>query len=237
MDLYGRRFSRNSQHLRAAPLFSALDDRKMNSLAARANLVKVRPGDFLFSEGEPCAGLYLVISGAARIFKTAANGREQVLAIEGPGGSIAELPVFDGAPYPASAAAVQPSDLVFISRRVFQAICLENPEVSLKVLKVVGARLRRLVGIIEELSFTTVRHRLSSWLLKQAKAEGRATERGTVFTLSASHQELASQIGTVRELVSRNMARLQALAFIETNGREVTVLDRAGLEADLNSVV
>ena len=209
--------------LRAAALFSALDDNEMNSLGARAILRKYSAGDFLFSEGEPCSGLFIVVTGSVRIFKTSANGREQVLAVEGPGGSVAELPVFDGGAYPASAAAVQQSELVFVSRNDFRAICLEHPEVSLKVLQVVGARLRRLVGIIEELSFTTVRDRLSSWLMRQAKAEGRNTERGRVFTLNASHQELASQIGTVRELVSRNMALLQAQGFIETNGREITI--------------
>ena len=210
--------------LRAAPLFSALDEQERGSLAKRAVLRKYAAGDFLFSEGEPCQGLFIVVSGAVRIFKTSAQGREQVLAFEGPGSSIAELPVFDGGPYPASAAAVQNSELVFLSRADFRAICLENPEVSLKVLQVVGARLRRLVGIIEELSFTTVRDRLGSWLMRQAKAEGRPTPRGVAFTLNASHQELASQIGTVRELVSRNMAMLQSQGFIEINGREITIL-------------
>ena len=105
------------------------------------------------------------------------------------------------------------------------------------MLQVVGARLRRLVGIIEELSFTTVRHRLISWLIRQAKAEGQTSGRGVTFSLNASHQELASQIGTVRELVSRNLARLQAQSFIEMNGREITILDQEGLEADLASIV
>jgi CRP-like cAMP-binding protein len=210
--------------LRATPLFSALDERELGSLASRAVLRNFAAGDYLFSEGEPCAGLYIVVRGSVRIFKTSQGGREQVLSMEGPGGSIAELPVFDGGAYPASAAAMMPSELVFVSRQDFRAICLENPEVSLKVLQVVGMRLRRLVGIIEELSFTTVRDRLSAWLMRQAKADGRQSPRGMVFTLSASHQELASQIGTVRELVSRNISLLQAQGFIEINGREITVL-------------
>src|SRR5437763_482013 len=104
------------------------------------------------------------------------------------------------------------------TRHDLRAICLEKPEVSLKMLAVIGARLRRLVGIIEELSFTTVRHRLISWLLRQAGVEGHPGGRGVVFSLNASHQELAAQIGTVRELVSRNLARLQAQSFIEVNG-------------------
>jgi CRP/FNR family transcriptional regulator, cyclic AMP receptor protein len=223
--------------LKAVALFAPLDDSEIAFLSARARVRSYAPSELLFSEGEPCSGLYVVASGRVRIFKASASGREHVLAIEGPGSSIAELPVFDGGNYPASAAAADPSELVFLSRQDFRAMCLEHPEVALKVLQVVGSRLRRLVGIIEELSFTTVRHRLISWLLREAKTEGRATDRGPVFPLRVNHQELAAQIGTVRELVSRNIARLQAQGFIEMNGREITVIDLPGLEADLASVV
>ena len=155
--------------LRAAPLFNSLDSLELTSLSSRATLRRYSAGEMLFSEGEPCSGLFLVLSGRIRIFKISHSGREQVLAIEGSGASIAELPVFDGGAYPASAMAVEPSDLVFVSRDDFRTVCLENPDLSLKVLQVVGSRLRRLVGIIEELSFTTLRHRLISWLLMEAK--------------------------------------------------------------------
>ncbi len=225
---------RVSAILKGAPLFAALTDAEIESLAARAVMRSYSAGETLFSEGDPCAGLYLIVSGRVRIYKESSSGREQVLAIEGPGTSIAELPVFDGGNYPASAAALQTTDLLFVSRKDFRNVCLEHPEVALKVLQVVGGRLRRLVGIIEELSFTTVRHRLISWLLRQERTQG---DRGPVVLLSASQQELASQIGTVRELVSRNLTRLQAQGFISVSGREVTILDEAGLEADLSSTV
>jgi CRP-like cAMP-binding protein len=145
--------------------------------------------------------------------------------------------VFDGGPYPASVSAVDDAQVVFVSRKDFRACCLDHPELSLKVLQVVGARLRRLVGIIEELSFTTLRHRLIAWLLREAEAHGRATPEGTVFELGMTHQELAAHIGTVRELVSRNLARLQAQDLIQVQGREIIIRDRENLEADLASAV
>ncbi len=223
--------------LKSAALFAPLDDREIEALASRALIRPYAPGELLFSEGDPCAGLFVVSTGRVRIFKMSVSGREHVLAIEGPGSSIAELPLFDGGNYPASASALDQSDVVFVSRSDFRALCLDHPEVTLKVLQVVGGRLRRLVGIIEELSFTTVRHRLISWLLREAKAQGRSTNRGVAFSLGASHQELAAHIGTVRELVSRNLSRLQAQGLIEINGRELTILDPAGLEADLAAVI
>lgn len=222
-----------SSILKGTPLFAALTDAELEALAARTAVRSYASGELLFSEGDPCAGLFLIASGRIRIYKGSASGREQVLTVEGPGGSIAELPVFDGEAYPASAAALETSELLFVSRKDFRSVCMEHTEVALKVLQVVGARLRRLVGIIEELSFSTVRSRLISWLLRHAEAEGRLGERGAVLLLSVGHQEIASQIGTVRELVSRNLARLQAEGFISVNGREVTILDRAGLQADL----
>jgi CRP-like cAMP-binding protein len=216
-------------------LLAGLSQPELHLLAARAVRKPFRAGELLFSEGEPCNGLHIIAQGKVRIFKTSANGREQVLAVNAPGESIAELPVFDGGPYPASAAALGDTEIAFISRRDFHAYCLEHPEVSLKVLSVVGARLRRLVGIIEELSFTTIRQRLVSMLMRLADTEGRKTDRGIELQLPATHQELAHQLGTVRELVSRNLMRLQAEGLLEVDARQIVVKDRNGLAALLES--
>lgn len=216
-------------------IFSDLTENELNFLAQRAVPRNYSAGQSVFSEGEPCSGLYVVESGQVRIFKSSANGREQVLSIDGPGSSIAELPVFDGGNYPASVTAIDEATLLFVSKQDFQALCLAHPQVALKVLRVVGSRLRRLVGIIEELSFTTVRHRLASFLLRLAHKEGKRTGAVIEITLPASNQELASQIGTVRELVSRNLSRLQAEGILQIDGRTVTISNLKALEAETES--
>lgn len=225
----------HGQTLSKVQIFSGLTESELGFLAQRTRPHSYSPGELVFGEGEPCSGLYVVESGNIRIFKSSPGGREQVLSIDGPGSSIAELPVFDGGNYPASAAAIDNATLLFVSKQDFQALCLAHPQVGLKVLRVVGGRLRRLVGIIEELSFTTVRHRLASLLLRLAKKEGRHTSQGTEITLPVSNQELASQIGTVRELVSRNLSRLQAEGILTIDGRTVTILDAKALESELQS--
>ena len=174
---------RAMESLRKVPLFADLTERELELLAARAYPRGYQPGEIIFSEGDPCEGLYVVAAGSVKIFNTSASGREQVLHIERAGHSLAELPVFDGGPYPASTAAIDRCTLLFISKKEFRALCLERPEVSLKVLKSVSARLRTLVAMIEELSFTTVRQRLISWLLQEARNTGQATPQGTEFTL------------------------------------------------------
>jgi CRP/FNR family transcriptional regulator, cyclic AMP receptor protein len=223
----------HSKTLAKVAIFSGLTETELNFLTQRTVPRHFAPAEIVFSEGEPCSGLYVVEAGHVRIFKSSANGREQVLSIDGPGSSVAELPVFDGGNYPASVAAIDEVTLLFVSKQDFQALCLTHPQVALKVLRVVGARLRRLVGIIEELSFTTVRHRLASFLLRTAQKEGKRTAEGTEITLPSSNQELASQIGTVRELVSRNLSRFQSEKLIQVDGRTVTIPDLKALEAEL----
>ncbi|HSU33647.1 MAG TPA: Crp/Fnr family transcriptional regulator [Bryobacteraceae bacterium] len=218
--------------LRRVPLFAALTEEELSALAAGVKSRTYEANQLLFSEGEPCEGLSVVVSGRIRIFKLSPNGREQVLSVSGPDSSIAELPIFDGGGYPASAVAVESSEVLFVSRKHFRSFCLEHPEVLFKVLEVVGGRLRRLVGIIEELSFTTVRQRLAAYLLKKAEAEGRPMGRGVAFAMDGSHQEIAAEIGTVRELVSRNLARFHSQGLIETRGREMTITDVEGLAAE-----
>jgi len=222
-----------SQVLAKAPLLADLSPDELQLLAARTVRKQFVSGELLFSEGEPCNGLHIIARGKVRIFKTSVNGREQVLALNGPGDTIAELPVFDGGPYPASASATEDAEVAFISRRDFHAYCLEHPEVALKVLAQVGARLRRLVGIIEELSFTTIRQRLIAMLVKLAQSEGKKTDQGIEFQLPSTHQELASQLGTVRELISRNLMRLQAEGLLDVDARHIVVRDMKGLSARL----
>lgn len=220
--------------LRRVQIFNGLTATELQFLAERAVPRNYSKGELLFTEGDPCTGLFVIESGRVRIFKSSPNGREQILAVEGPGSSIAELPLFDGGNYPASTAAMENARIYFISKQDFHSLCLVHPQVPLKVLKVVGARLRKLVGIIEELSFTTVRSRLISVLIRLAKA-GKKTPAGIEIQLPPSNQELASEIGTVRELVSRNLSRLQAEELIQMDGKTVTIPDLKQLQAELES--
>jgi CRP/FNR family transcriptional regulator, cyclic AMP receptor protein len=220
--------------LRRVQIFNGLTATELHFLAERAVPRNYSKGELLFTEGDPCTGLFVIESGRVRIFKSSPNGREQILAVEGPGSSIAELPLFDGGNYPASTAAMEDARIYFISKQDFHSLCLVHPQVPLKVLKVVGARLRKLVGIIEELSFTTVRSRLISVLIRLAKA-GNKTPAGVEIQLPPSNQELASEIGTVRELVSRNLSRLQAEDLIQMDGKAVTIPNLNRLQAELES--
>lgn len=209
--------------IKRIPLFADLSAAELDFLLARAIVMHRGPGERIFTEGDACEGLYVIESGRVKIFRTSPNGREQILALEGSGCSIAELPVFDGGDYPASASALTECTLLQIRKSDFQALCLEHSEVALKVLKVVSGRLRTMVTLINELSFQTVRHRLAALLLRLAEEAQAGPQDGAVFALPFTNQELAAQIGTVRELVSRNLGRLQELGIIEIEGKRIRV--------------
>lgn len=241
--------------LKSVQLFAGLDERQIAKLAQYAVPRRARPGELIFVEGDDCEGLYVVFSGAVKIFKQSVQGREQVLTVERTGAVVAELPVFDDGPYPASCKPIEPSVLLFISKRDFRRSCQEDPELALKVLASVGRRLRRLVTIIEELSFLTVRSRLAALLLDMArsekgslpaetpKAKGSAATAEAAeparkvapplrVTLKLTQQEIASRIGTVRELVSRNLSRLQAEGIIRIDGHLLVIEDLERLEEE-----
>jgi CRP-like cAMP-binding protein len=221
--------------LRKTPLFAGLTEDEMRALRRRVSSKQYNRGEILFSEGDACRGLFIVGSGKVRIFKLSASGREQILSIEGPGSSFAELPVFDGGNYPASAAPTEEAEVLFISRKDFQDFCREHPEVALKVIAVVGSRLRRLVGIIEDLSFTTVRQRLIALILRLVQTSAIRSSEGVRVELTKSQQDLAAELGTVRELISRNLGRLQAEGYLDVNGRNIIVKDLNGLKREQES--
>jgi CRP/FNR family cyclic AMP-dependent transcriptional regulator len=108
---------RVSEILRRVPIFNGLTETEFQFLAERAVPRDYHKGEILFTEGDPCTGLFVIESGHVRIFKNSPNGREQILTIEGPGSSVAELPLFDGGTYPASSAAVADARIYFISKQ------------------------------------------------------------------------------------------------------------------------
>ena len=150
-----------------------------------------------------------------------------MLGIESAPSSVAELPLFDGGPYPASVRALAPLIALFINKNDFQKVCRQYPDVALKVLAVVGRRLRHLVGLVEAMTFGSVTQRLARLLLDASKHAG-----SDIFDLPMTHQELASRLGTVREVVSRNLTRFRAEGLISVQDHQVQILNRPGLERE-----
>ncbi len=209
------------------PLFASLSPPELEALAQRTLERRFVPGEVLFHEGDPCGAFYVLGKGRVKIFKTSSSGREIMLAVESAPSSVAEVPLFDGGPYPATVSAVDNVVSYLISPHDFRQICRQHPEVALKLLAVVGGRLRQLVGIVEAVSFGSVRQRLARALLDFAQQAGEPS-----YPIPATHQELASRLGTVREVVSRNLSRFQAEGFLRIDKKAFHILDSEALEAE-----
>ncbi len=208
-------------------LFAGLSRREIDVLASHAVEKRYQPGEVLFGEGEPCEGLYLILEGSVKIYKTSSSGREIVLAVENAPSNVAEVPLFDGGPYPASVGALTRVRIALIHTDDFRRVCRQYPEVALKILAAAGRRLRQLVGVIEQVTFGSVRQRLAGLLLELGRQAASDT-----FRLTMTHQELAARLGTVREVVSRNISRFQAEKLIRVKGRNLRLLDPHGLRRE-----
>lgn len=206
--------------LRQIPLFSGFGEAALTRLAARTVGRTYPAGHLLFTTGEPCRGLYIVESGRVRIYRTSPAGREQVLHSEGPGRAVAELPLLDGGPYPASAVTDVESRILFVARDEFESLYRDNPDVAVAIVHEVGRRLRHLVHVTETLAFRDVSARLALFLADFAERSGQQTAHGTEIVLDRTHEELSFELGTARESVSRALKQLTQKGLIEPLARK-----------------
>ena len=200
--------------LHQLPIFADLDASAVDRLAARCVSRSVGEGHVLFNAGDACRGLYIVESGRVRIYRTSAEGKEQVLHIDGAGRAIAELPLFDGGAYPASAITIEPSRLVFLPRDDFEAVYRAHPDVAQAIIRALAKRLRHLVQVTETLAFHDVAARLAMLLAGYAERLGTTVDGGVELTLHRTQEELSLEIGTARESVSRAMRQLKRSGLI-----------------------
>jgi CRP/FNR family transcriptional regulator len=150
-----------------------------------------------------------------------------MLAIESAPSSVAEVPLFDGGNYPASVTALTDVTDFLLFKDDFARFCQAHPAVPLKVLALIGRRLRQLVGLVESVTFGSVRQRLARTLLEFRDQIGSDN-----FTLPVTHEELALRLGTVREVVSRNLSRFQAEGFLRVQRRDIAILKPEALAAE-----
>src|SRR5690242_8400955 len=204
--------------LRQLPIFSELDDVALQRLAERCVPRTVGAGHLLFATGEACRGLYIIERGRVRIFRVSPDGREQVLHVEGAGRPVAELPLFDGGPYPASAITMENTTLVFLPRSDFEYLYRTHPDIAQAVIRGLGKRLRHLVHVAETLAFRDVAARLAMLLADYAERSESRSDAGVELQLDRTQEELALEIGTARESVSRAMKQLRRKGLLESLG-------------------
>jgi CRP-like cAMP-binding protein len=214
-------------------LFGALPAEAQQELARAARERHLSHGQILFSAGEKATGLFVVVSGTLRAYRQTREGREQTIHVEGPGATLADVPVFDGGPYPSTVQAETEAVVLFVPQQTIRRVLTNNPGAALAALKLMAARLRKVSALAENLGLKDVAQRLAAMLIEEASTSAGELKDGAAFSLAA-HQSIAARLGSVREVITRQLHKLIDDGVISLRDHTVIVLDASELRARAN---
>lgn len=215
--------------LRSCRLFTGLPLPDLENIACATVVKSLAKEDYLFREGDPAAGFYVVQRGAVNVHRVTAGGKEQVIHVFRAGDSFAEVALATPTGYPADARALEPTQVLLVQKDDFLALLKRQPELALRMLGSMSSHLRVLVGQIEDLTAKDVETRLANWLVK--RCPNPKAESPVKIELTVAKGVLAAELGTVSETFSRTLAKFREQKLIAVKGKTVTVLSPARLNA------
>ncbi|MHB8303450.1 MAG: Crp/Fnr family transcriptional regulator [Acidobacteriaceae bacterium] len=221
--------------LAKSALFQDSPTNALTELAARGSERKLQHGQILFTASEPANGLYIVLSGSVRAFRENIDGREQTIHVERAGGLLAEVAVFDGGPYPSSTVAEEDSEVLFLAREDVRHFLLQHPGTALTALALLAKKLRNVASLAEQLALKDVSQRLATLLLEEAQRISPQPQNGVSFSLPLSHTQLASRLGTVREVVTRSLQKLAQQEVLAIHGHRIVILNVKALRVQTDT--
>lgn len=211
------------EFLKSIAYFSGLSLAELDAIRQLIFEKAAERGEIVLLEGESAEALFFVVSGAVKVFKTSAEGKEQILNIVRPGESFNDVPIFDNAPNPASAQAMGTVVLYGIKRGELKIILQDHPQMALNIIKVLAERVRQLVSLVEDLSFRHVIGRVARILIEHAGD-------GTGSRPRLTQQEMAAMAGTAREVVGRSLKALEEGGAIRLERHRIVITDREALK-------
>lgn len=216
--------------LKKSFIFNEFSESELQEIVKLVRERPFRKNTIIFNEGDPGLAFYIIKNGKIKVYKLASDGRELILGIFGEGGLFGDVPVFDGGPYPASAQALTDVVVWSINRDQFVQLLLHHPALSLKVIRVLGKRLRQAHGFVADLALKNVPQRLASLLLKLADEYGQESAEGIVLDLPLTRQEIAELIGVSRETVIRELSKFSRAGTLRLDGKKIILLDKRKLD-------
>jgi len=216
--------------LRQALLFSGLDDEAAAALDASMTESRLRRGEVLFHEGDSGDRLYVVLDGKIKLGRTSIDGRENLLAILGPGQMFGELSLFDPGPRSTAATAVTESTLASLGHDELATWLTGRPEVARALLHQMAARLRRTNEVVADLVFSDVPGRVAKALLDLSSRFGRSADDGIHVHHDLTQEELAQLVGASRETVNKALADFAMRGWLRLEPRSVVILDLERLQ-------
>jgi CRP/FNR family transcriptional regulator len=212
--------------LRRSSIFSQFADEELKKIAELIIERKLKKGSVVFYEHDPSSAFYIIKEGKVKVYKMSEDGRELIIGIFSSGGIFGDVPVFDGGPYPATAATLTDSVLYLIRKEQFEELLTRHPEISLKVIRILGRRLRQALNLIKNLGLKNVPQRLAGLLLQLAKEYSHKSEAGMELDIPLSRQELAELIGVSRETVIRELGKFAKAKIIKIEGKKIFITNQ-----------
>lgn len=207
--------------LRAVPLFASVADDQLRMLTTMVTRRSAARNGIVMAAGDSTDSLYIVLAGRLKVMMSDSDGKEVILSILGPGEFFGEMGLLDESPRSASVIAIDPTELLCVSKRDFMRCLQDNFEMSMAVMRGLVRRLREADRKIGSLALLDVYGRVARLLLDMAEdVDGTMT-----VTKRLPKQDIAKMIGASREMVSRVMKDLQTGGFIEVRGQTIIVRD------------
>ncbi len=216
--------------LKSIPIFSELDIEQLRKITAVSKILKYKKNEYLFFEGDNYKGFYVLLKGTVKVFKNSIDGKESVLHIVKPLNAFADVPLFEGGNYPATAQTLEESIMIFIPKEGFLSLLKEEPEISLKMSSGFAKRLREMANKIENFSSKDIINRLAEYLLKEIKINKTDKLDEPFLRLSIPKKTIAAYLGTISETLSRTFKKLQDEEIIKIKGKIIFITDYTRLK-------
>jgi CRP/FNR family cyclic AMP-dependent transcriptional regulator len=205
------------ERLRQHPYFQTLEDALLLDLANHATCYTFFPGEVIFLDGAPSAGMWLINEGQVKIYKLSSDGNEHILRLLGPGDTFNDIAALDGGPNPANAAAMSQATMCALSNETLMEAVQNSPDLALSLIRVLTQRTRFLVSQVENLAFYSVTTRLARFLLEQ---EENPALTGSAITRTA----IAAHLAAKPETISRSLSQLERSGIVRLERARITVL-------------
>ena len=216
-------------YLRKLPVFADLEAADLTAIGRITAERRVERNRTVFAEGDPGEGFHFIRSGKVKVFKSSEDGKEHILNILGPGDVFAEVLLFNEAPYPASATAIEDSVIGVIRNRDLEALLVDYPKIAVRIIRVMSKKLQYIQSRIKLLALSDSQAKVAQALDYLTERYGRQTDRGWEVALEINRQDLANMAGTTRETVSRVFRTLKDDGVIDDDERRLVVRDRRRL--------
>lgn len=211
--------------LKTVPLFASLPDEQLRALVPAVTRRSAPRGSLIMAAGDPTDSLYIVISGRLKVMMSDSDGKEVILSILGPGEFFGEMGLIDDHPRSASVVAMEPCELLALTRRDFRKCLAENFDMAMAVMRGLVKRLREADRKIGSLALLDVYGRVARLLLDMAED----VDGQKIVTRRLPKQDIAKMVGASREMVSRVMKDLQLGGYIEMRGSTIVLRDTIAL--------